>query len=459
MGAGYELWIGWRYLIGGRRDRTMAIGAAVGAAVAIAGFAAIVVSDGASSLGALALIGGLIATAVMGLLAVFSVFTSVSVLGVVLGVAALVAVFAVTTGFQEQFREKVLGVNAHVIIQKPETNFTNYEHVMAQVMKVDPDIVAIQPFIFAEMLATNGKGATSGVAIKGVDPVGVRRVLDLEKHIIAGSIADLDKGIILGKQLAAKLEVGVGDSVTVVVPLSNIDFATGRSKGGLPRTRKFTVVAVFYSGFDEYDRRLMYTDLRATQDLVGRGEGVMGIELKVRDVDRAEAIAAKIARELGEPPYQVQDWYELNHNLFTALALQKVALAIILTLIIVVAAFNMVSALTMMVTDKTREVAILKSMGARPRSIGRLFLVVGVAISGVGMLVGVAVGLVTCAVMSGYGYRLNSKVYLIDRLPITIRPLEVLAVCGVTMVIGMIATYFPARRAAAMSPVDGLRYD
>src|SRR5690349_9431600 len=199
----------------------MVLGAAAGAAVAIAGLVAIIVTDGSSGLGALALVGGLIASAVMGLLAVFSVFTSVSVLGVVLGVAALVAVFAVTTGFQEEFRAKVLGVNAHVIIQKPDTNFQNYEDVMARVMKVDPDIIAVQPFIFAEMLATNGKGATSGVAIKGVDPVGVRKVLDLEQHIIAGSIADIDKGIILGKQLAAKLDVGVGDSVTVVVPLSN----------------------------------------------------------------------------------------------------------------------------------------------------------------------------------------------------------------------------------------------
>jgi lipoprotein-releasing system permease protein len=437
----------------------MAIGAAIAAAVAVAGFVAIVVSDGSSGLGALALVGGLIGAAVMGLLAVFSVFTSVSVLGVVLGVAALVAVFAVTTGFQEEFRAKVLGVNAHVIVQKPETNFQNYEDVIARVKRVDPDIVAVQPFIFAEMLATNGRGATSGVAIKGVDPVGVREVLDLEQHIIAGSIADIDHGIILGKQLAAKLDVGIGDSVTVVVPLSNIDFKTGRSRGGLPRTKKLAVVAIFYSGFDEYDRRLMYTNLTTTQDLVGRGDGVMGIELKVRDVDEAAAIADAIAEELGEPPYQVQDWYEMNHNLFTALALQKVALAIILTLIIVVAAFNMVSALTMMVTDKTREVAILKSMGAHSRGIGRMFLVVGIAISGVGTLVGVAVGLTTCAVMSGYGYRLNSKVYLIDRLPIAIRPLEVLAVCGVTMLIGMIATYFPARRAAAMPPMDGLRYD
>src|SRR5690349_15672783 len=312
MRGGYELWIGWRYLYGGRRDRAMIVGALVAAIVAVLGLVGLEVFGGGSSWAVLAVIVGLGAAAVMGLLAVFSVFTSVSVLGVVLGVAALTVVLAVTTGFQEAFRAKVLGVNAHVIIQKPESNFEDYPAVMDKVMKVDPDIVAIQPFIFAEMLATNGKGKTSGVAIKGVDPIGVRKVLDLGQHIIAGSLDDIDKGIIVGKQLAEKLDLKVGDDVTVVVPLSNIDFDTMRAKSGAPRTKRFKVVAIFYAGFDEYDRRLMYTNLKDTQALVGRGDGVMGIELKVKDVDEAAAIAKKIDRALGDQLFQVQDWYELN---------------------------------------------------------------------------------------------------------------------------------------------------
>jgi lipoprotein-releasing system permease protein len=457
----YERWIGWRYLYGGKRDKTMAIGAAFGAAVSLTGLVLVVTSDGGSSAGVLMLILGLLAAAVMGLLAIFSVFTSVSVLGVVLGVAALTAVLAVTTGFQHEFRTKVLGVNAHVTIQKPGLPFDDYKRVMDDVLKVDPSIVAIQPFIFRELLMTNGKGATAGVAIKGVDPEGVRKVLDLEQHIISGSIADIDTGIILGKQLAAKLSVSVGDDVTVVVPLSNVDMRTMRLKESTPRTHKFKVVAIFYSGFDEYDRRLTYASLRVTQRLVD-DEGVddvQGIELKVADVDDAEEIGDKIAAAIGEPPFEVKDWYELNTSLFTALTMQKLALTIILTLIITVATFNMVSALTMMVTDKTGEVAILKSMGAKSNSISKVFLVIGLAITGVGTLVGVGVGLVTCFVVSAYGYQLDSKVYLIDRLPIAVRPFEVLLVCGLTMVIGMIATVVPARRAAGLRPVDGLRYD
>jgi lipoprotein-releasing system permease protein len=203
----------------------------------------------------------------------------------------------------------------------------------------------------------------------------------------------------------------------------------------------------------------MYTSLRDTQELVGRGDQVMGVELKVKDVDRAAEIAAKLERALGGPPYQVQDWYELNHNLFTALNLQKLALGIILTLIIIVAAVNMISALTMMVTDKTREIAILKSMGAHSASVARVFQFLGVAIGGVGTLIGIAIGVVTCMVVSGYGYHLDPKVYLIDRLPIDVRWYEVLIVAGATIVISALSTWVPAQTAASLRPIEGLRYD
>ena len=265
--------------------------------------------------------------------------------------------------------------------------------------------------------------------------------------------------IIMGKELAHKLKAKVGDDVTVVVPLSNIDFDTWRAKSSAPHTRKFRVTGIFYSGFDEYDRRLMYVALRDTQELVGRGDQVMGVEMKVKDVDRAEQIAAHLEKALGGPPYQVQDWYELNHNLFTALNFQKLALVIILTLIIIVATVNMVSALTMMVTDKTREIAILKSMGSTSSGVARIFLVLGLAIGGVGTILGVGIGLVTCYAVSSYGYHLDPKVYLIDRLPIDVRLPEVLLVAGITLVISLVATLFPSQGAAALTPVEGLRYD
>jgi lipoprotein-releasing system permease protein len=465
--APYELRIGWRYLYGGQKDRSMLLYAAISALVGFAGLIIMLASHGSTPFGVLMLVLGMISAAVFTLLAVFTVFTSVSVLGVVLGVAALTIVLAVTTGFQQQFRDKVLGVNAHVIVLKSQATFAEYRDVMDTAMHIDPDVIAVQPFIFAEMLVTRGKGELSGVAIKGVDPKLVKGVLDLESHMIEGSIDSLGvlpkegelPPIIMGKELAHKLKAKVGDDVTVVVPLSNIDFDTWRAKSSAPHTRKFRVTGIFYSGFDEYDRRLMYTALRDTQELVGRGDQVMGVEMKVKDVDRAEKIAEHLEKALGGPPYQVQDWYELNHNLFTALNFQKLALVIILTLIIIVATVNMVSALTMMVTDKTREIAILKSMGSTSAGVARIFLVLGLAIGTAGTLLGVGIGLATCYAVSSYGYHLDPKVYLIDRLPIDVRLPEVLLVAGITLVISLVATLFPSQGAAALTPVEGLRYD
>jgi lipoprotein-releasing system permease protein len=464
----YELRIAGRYLYGGRRDRLMLWCALISAVLSLGGLVQLLLSDGSSPYGVLTLVLGMLSTFAFLLLSVFSVFTSVSVLGVAIGVAALTIVLAVTTGFQQQFRDKVLGVNAHVIVLKSQSTFAEYRDVMKTSAEIDPEVIAVQPFIFAEMLVTRGKGELSGVAIKGVDPKLVRGVLDLQQHMIDGGSVDVLgedvpfgelPPIIMGKELAHKLKAKVGDHVTVVVPLSNIDFDTWRAKSSAPRTRKFRVSGIFYSGFDEYDRRLMYTSLRDTQELVGRGDQVMGVELKVKDVDRAKEIAVKLERALGGPPYQVQDWYELNHNLFTALNLQKLALVIILTLIIIVAAVNMVSALTMMVTDKTREIAILKSMGGSPNSVARIFVIVGLAIGSVGTIVGVGIGLATCFVVSEYGYHLDPKVYLIDRLPIEVRMLEVALVAVITTVISLIATVFPAMSASALTPVEGLRYD
>ncbi len=462
----FDLRVGWRYTYSGRRDRGMLIGAGVSAGISIVGLVLMLAGIG-GPVGVLALVLGMISAMVFGLLAVFSVFISVSVLGVALGVAALTIVLAVTTGFQQQFEDKVLGVNAHVIVLKSQTTFAEYRDVMDKAKKIDPDVLAVQPFIFAEMLVTRGKGELSGVAIKGVDPKLVRGVLDLDSHMTEGSIDTLatetkpgqPPPIIMGTELAHKLKAKLGDDVTVVVPLSNIDWDTASMRSTAPRSRKFRVTGIFDSGFDEYDRRLMYMSLRDAQDLSGRGDQVMGVEMKVKNIDRAKEIADKLEKALGGPPYQAEDWYELNKNLFTALKLQKLALVIILTLIIIVATVNMVSALTMLVIDKTREIAILKSMGSTSSAVARVFLVLGVAIGGVGTVVGVAIGLVTCYVVHAYGYHLDPKVYLIDKLPIDVVPIEILAVAGITLLISLIATLFPSQSAAALTPVEGLRYD
>ncbi len=468
----YEFGIGWRYVYRGDRSRRATIGLVVSLIAIAISLYLLFTSGGSSPVGVATLSIGLLAAVLFTLLEFFSVFTTVSVLGVVLGVAALTVVLAVTTGFQKQFREKVLGVNAHVIIMKNTSDFRasgplGYLNVERIAKEIDPDVIAVQPFIFVEMLVTRGKGELSGVAIKGVDPQRVTKVLDLEKHMLNGAkvsaLAEEPKDgpppIILGRELARKLKAKVGDVVTVVAPLSNIDLETWTAKGDAPKTKQFKISGIFYSGFDEYDRRLMYVSLHEAQELLGQRDQVMGVELKVKHVDRAAEIARKLEKRLGGSPFVVQDWYQLNKNLFTALTLQKIALLIILTLIIVVATFNMVSALTMMVIDKTREIAIIKSMGGTSASIARMFRVVGLIIGSVGTALGLGIGLTLCQVVSSYGYRLDPKVYLIDRLPISVAPKEVLLVAAITMLISGFATLFPSTKAASLRPVEGLRYD
>ena len=444
----YELLISWRYFRGDKTNRLMLLGAVAGVLIALVG-AGLLLASCATSLAIVLVEVGLLAAVVFALLALFSVITAVSVLGVALGVASLISVLAVTSGFQREFRDRVLGVHAHVIVMK-QTTFGEYRDVMRTAQHIDPDVLAVQPFILTEMLATRGQGELSGVVVKGVDPALVRSVLDLEEHMIEGTIDALaaDGGalppIIIGKQLAQKLDAHVGDTLTVVAPPT--------------RTQRFRVAGIFYSGFDEYDRRFTYVSLREMQRLVGGSDDVMGVELKVKDIDRTGAIVAKLQAALG-PSYQVQDWYETNENLFTMLNLQKLVLVIILTLIVIVAAVNMVSSLTLVVTDKTREIAILKAMGARSPTVARLFQCLGLSIGSLGTAIGVGVGLLTCYLVDAHGFRLDPKVYMIDRLPIEVRPLEVILVAAIAIAISVVATWVPARAAAALRPVDGLRYD
>lgn len=467
----YEVHIGWRYLYRGPRSRRAALGFLISTLVALAGALLFFHSGGASGLGVVAVSGGMIASVLFALLYVFSVFTTVSVLGVVLGVAALTVVLAVTTGFQDEFRRKVLGVNAHIIVRKTTPDFTEYRDIEKLARSISPEVLAVQPFNIDEMLVTRGKGELSGVIVKGIDPRRVDSVLDLHQHMVAGKVEALERRggpgepppIILGKVLAEKLKASVGDQVTLVSPLSNVDVESWTASGEAPRSRSFVVAGIFYSGFDEYDRRLMYIHLDESQKMLGRGDQVLGVEMKVSDVDRAQVLARALESALEQryavSPYLVQDWRELNRTLFTALTLQKIVVLIVLTLIIAVATFNMVSALTMMVIDKTREIAILKSMGATDGGIALIFEVIGVAIGGVGTLFGLVIGLVLCALMQRYNYPLDPQVYRIDRLPIALQPFEVGLVASITMLISAVATLLPSKRAAELAPVEGLRYD
>jgi lipoprotein-releasing system permease protein len=374
-------------------------------------------------------------------------------------------VLSVTSGFQASFRDKVLGVNAHVLVMKNTQDFSNYRDIEEMAAKIKY-VQAVQPFQFNEMQVTRGLGVVATGAVKGVDPKRIGTVLDLPKHMVEGSVEALavrEEGqpapIILGRELAKKLKAKLGDVVTLVSPLQGIDTKTWLHAGKPPKTAKFRIAGIFYSGFDEYDRRLMYTDIKEIQDFLEQGDVVMGVEMRLTDVTKAAWVAGELEKRLGGDPWSVMDWQELNRNLFTALKLQKIALTVFLTLIIIVAAFNMVAALTMMVFDKTKEIAILKSMGSTSGGSARVFQVVGLTIGGVGTVLGLGLGLLLCTVVSRYGYPLDPKVYLIDQLPILVNPAEVVMIGVITMIIAGAATLYPAFKASSLAPVDGLRYE
>ncbi|MFO0656851.1 MAG: FtsX-like permease family protein [Polyangia bacterium] len=266
---------------------------------------------------------------------------------------------------------------------------------------------------------------------------------------------------LFGQELARKLKAQPGDKLRLISPQIGLDTLQGAdpSQAAAPRSQEFRLAGVFSSGFDEYDRRLVLTGLRPAQQLVGQGDVVTGLELRTQSVEQARQTGGEVISLLGGAPYRSLDWEELNHNLFTALAMQKAVLSLVLFLIILVAAFNIVASLTMMVIDKTREVAILKAMGMSSASVSSLFRVAGMAIGSLGVSLGLSLGVLTCKLIERLGYLLDAHVYMIERLPTKVSGLELVITGSVTILISLLATVYPSVRAARLHPVDGLRYD
>lgn len=465
----HEGFLAWRYLYRRRHSRTVLL-------LTLFFFAASVATEvaffhyGHAQVGAIFTIPTVLLFITFLLLNVFSVFTTVSIIGVILGVAALTVVLSVTSGFQASFKAKVLGVNAHVLVLKYGMDFSEYRDVMKKCAK-EPHVKAVAPFDFNEMMIAHDT-ALSGVLIKGIDPVESPKVLDIASRLVSGKMGDLARPLppndggkplpemFVGEGLQKKLKAKVGDRVRVITPKAALDPARwSETATGVPTVREFRIGGVFYSGFDEYDRRLAYVDLKEAQRFYAAGDVVTGVEMKLDDIDQARAVAHRIAKDLGGTPYRVIDWEELNHNLFTALKMQKSALVIFLTLIILVAAFNIVAAMTMLVIDKTKEIAILKSMGMRSLNVARLFQLAGLTIGAVGTACGIGLGLLCCAVVERYGYHLDAKVYLIDKLPVQVNASELVMTAAITLAICFLATIYPSLKAAALRPVDGLRYE
>ncbi len=401
-----------------------------------------------------------------------SIITFISTSGVALGVMALIVVLAVMTGFEEDLTNKILGTNAHVVVMKTSGEINDYAAVMDKLKRV-PGVVAATPFIYSQVMLSTGQNV-SGVVLRGIEPDTDALVTNLSKSIVKGNLSDLDAasspktesppmpGIVIGKELAKNLNVFVGDTVNVVSPLGNIT-----PFGMVPKMKRFRVAGVFNTGMFEYDSTLAYIGLHQAQDFLSLGKAVTGIQLKVDDVYQADKIAKAITKDFGYE-YYARDWMSMNKNILFALKTEKMVMFIILTLIVLVAAFGIASTLFMVVMEKTKDIAILKSMGATGASIMKIFVLEGLIIGIAGTVIGVLSGLLIAhnlefivdLVKRVTGFELFSRdIYYLDHFPSQVVPSDVLLISLTAILISFIATLYPAWQGSRLPPAEALRYE
>ncbi len=396
-----------------------------------------------------------------------SLIAVISMGGVAVGVCALIVVLAVMNGFQKDVRDRILGVNAHVVIMSYRGRIVDYERVMAEAKKVE-GVLAATPFIYSQAMLSYG-GKVTGTVLRGLDPKTAAGVTTIAQSLLGGDPAVLygrrrdPRGqgspnglpaIALGRELAAQLGVGVGSVVRLISPVGRVT-PLGRTEWH----QDFIVVDLFRSGMYEYDSTMSFMSLESARTFLGMAGGVTGVELKVADIYRADEVRKKVGRLLGHP-YWTRDWMEMNRPLFSALKLEKTAMFIILILIVLVAAFNIVSTLIMVVMEKTKDIAILKSIGATSRSIMRIFVYQGLAIGVVGTGLGLALGLTLCEILRRYKFiHLPQDVYYIDTLPVRVDWLDVGLIAAASVAISFLATIYPSRQGARLDPVEALRYE
>ncbi len=392
-----------------------------------------------------------------------SFISLISMLGIALGVTALITVLSVMNGFENELRNRILGMTAHATIQGYGENLSDWQGVRERMLE-HPRILAAAPYIQREGMLINGN-LVNGSVIRGIDPALEPGVSKVTEHMRRGELASLVPGefnIVLGAELAMALGVGVGDKVTLVTPTANVTAA-----GILPRLKRFTVSAIFQVGMFEYDSALGLIHLSDAQKLFRMGEEVTGVRLQVDELFAAPQVVREAGNRL-EGVYYVRDWTQSHSNFFRAIRTEKMVMFIILLLIVGVAAFNIVSTLVMVVTDKESDIAILKTLGATPRTILLIFIVQGTLIGVIGTLLGL-IGGVSLALNvetlvpwleHAFGVQfLPADVYYISDLPSELHWDDVLHICGVSFLLTVLATLWPARRAAKTAPAEALRYE
>ena len=390
--------------------------------------------------------------------AFISVITVISVLGVMIGVMALLVVLSVMNGFRADLMSKILGVKSHLLVLSHKGAFNDYKRAAGRVGQVE-GAVATTPFIHSQVMV-NRSGNVSGAILRGIQPETAGNVLSIERMIKEGSLSSLESSrdrlptIIIGSELSKQLGAYPGDILNMVSPEGKLT-----PLGRVPNSQKYKVTAVFDSGMYEYDASMVFVSLKEAQAFLGFGDRVSGLEVRVKDVYKSDKVGIKIQKALGNP-YWTKDWKVMNRSLFSALKLEKFAMFVILTMIVLVGALNIISTLVMVVMEKTRDVAILRAMGASAKSIMTVFMVQGLLVGLVGTLAGLASGLGICHLLARYKFiSLPSDVYYITTLPVRVEFWDVCLVSLSAVVISFLATIYPSWHASKLNPVEAIRYE
>lgn len=392
-----------------------------------------------------------------------SFISLISMLGIGLGVAALIVVLSVMNGFQKELRGRILGVVSHVQISGADNVLRDWEKVV-QEAKQHPEVVGAAPFVAAQGLLSFSD-SVRGTVVRGILPAMEDQVADIGQHMKAGALGDLkpgEFGIVLGSELARALRVDLGEQVVLIAPQGQVTPA-----GLLPRLKQFRVVGVFEVGMFEYDSGLALIHLRDAQTLYRMQDQVSGVRLKLNNLDEAPWVARELARKISSDVF-VSDWTRSHANWFRAVQIEKNVMFIILLLIVAVAAFNIVSTLVMVVTDKQSDIAILRTLGARPSSIMQIFIVQGALIGVLGTLIGVAGGValalnidvVVPALERAFNVQfLEKSIYYISELPSDLQSQDVIVIAVMSLLISLLATLYPSFRASRINPAEALRYE
>jgi lipoprotein-releasing system permease protein len=521
QGRGFEWFVAWRHLRDPERKsrRTLVFGLAALALAAVCLLAVrfaphlpllrrgasgpgewlarpSVLLENLKTVGVVSAIVGLTFTILGALFATFTVFTAISIFGVFLGTGAPIIALSVMSGFEADLKTKIRATKADIVVSAAEDRpFTDWQSIQKRLADF-PEIVSSMAYIESEVIikhATNPSGM--GIILRGIDPAAAPKVLDLARTMKEGQVgwlehprdipteeADLMRaipsdaaepdgtepvpkpdrnapravvpGILLGEELFAHtLRVYLGSDVDIACPMCGVG-----PTGPMPKLKPFRVAGHFYTGMYEFDSKLAYVSLAEAQKFLGMPGEITGIEVRTVDPDGAPALADRLAHLLG-PGYEVRSWEELNKGLFMALRLEKIAMFVVLTFIALVASFSIISNLIMLVTEKAREVAILKAMGARDGAILRVFIAEGLYIGLLGLGLGLAMGISGCLMLAKWGLPLDPDVYYIQQLPVVMRVSEIAAISLAALGLCCLATLYPAFLASRMRPVDGLRYE